>query len=206
MTEDAARRNEAVRRIRDSAALSEALAAQAGLIVAIADAIARAFREGRKVLLFGNGGSAADAEHIAGELAGKFTLYRDPLPAIALTANSSSLTAIANDFSYEEVFARQMRGLMAPGDVVIGLSTSGESANVLKAMAEARERGAVTVAFAGNRGPLLEAAQYVLSVPSSDTPRVQEVHMLAGHVICFLVETALFGGTPPAHQERKGAS
>ena len=186
--------------MRASAALCGALADQAGIIVEIADAMVRALRKGNKVLLLGNGGSAADAEHIAGELAGKFTLFREPLPAIALTTNTASLTAIANDFGYEDVFARQVRGLVARGDVVVGLSTSGESPNVIRAMDEAREHGAVTVAFTGSKGALRDRAQYVLSIPSSDTPRVQEAHMLAGHIICFLVETSLFGPGQRARQ------
>ncbi len=186
--------------MRASAALCGALADQAGIIVEIADAMVRALRKGNKVLLLGNGGSAADAEHIAGELAGKFTLFREPLPAIALTTNTASLTAIANDFGYENVFARQVRGLVARGDVVVGLSTSGESPNVIRAMDEAREHGAVTVAFTGSKGALRDRAQYVLSIPSSDTPRIQEAHMLAGHIVCSLVETSLFGPGQRARQ------
>jgi D-sedoheptulose 7-phosphate isomerase len=178
--------------IRESASLCAALAEQADAIVEIADQMTKAFRRGNKVLLFGNGGSAADAEHIACELSGKFTLFRDPLPAIALTTNTSSLTAIANDFGYEEVFSRQLRGLVAKGDMVIGLSTSGESPNVVRAIEQARRRGAVTVAFTGAAGSLRNIPQYVLSIPSTNTPRVQEAHMLAGHIICCLVETSLF--------------
>ncbi len=136
------------------------LAGQADTIVEIAEQMTKAFRQGKKVLLFGNGGSAADAEHIACELAGKFTLFRDPLPAVALTTNTSSLTAIGNDFGYEEVFARQLRGLVAKGDVVIGLSTSGASPNVIKAIEEANRQGAITVAFTGAKGKLKESAQH----------------------------------------------
>lgn len=181
------------RQIRESASLCVDMAGQAGTIIQIAEQMTRAFRQGKKVLLFGNGGSAADAEHIACELAGKFTLFRDPLPAIALTTNTSSLTAIGNDFGYEEVFARQLRGLVSKGDVVIGLSTSGASANVIRAIEEATQHGAVTVAFTGAKGKLKESAQHVLSIPSTDTPRIQEAHMLAGHIICGLVEKSLFG-------------
>ncbi len=182
--------------IRESASLCADLAEQDDVIVEIAEEITKAFRRGNKVLLFGNGGSAAEAEHIACELSGKFTLYRQPLPAISLTANTSCLTAIANDFGYEEVFARQMRGLLAKGDVVIGLSTSGESPNVVRAIGEAAQRGAVTVAFTGAGGSLKETAQYVLSIPSGNTPRIQEAHMVAGHIICHLVEVSLFGAKP----------
>ena len=179
--------------IRESASLCADLAGQADTIVQIAQQMSKAFRQGKKALLFGNGGSAADAEHIACELAGKFTLFRDPLPAIALTTNTSSLTAIGNDFGYEEVFARQLRGLVAKGDVVIGLSTSGASPNVIRAIEEANRQGAITVAFTGAKGKLRESAQHVLSIPSTDTPRIQEAHMLAGHIICGLVEKSLFG-------------
>jgi len=179
--------------IRESASLCANLAGQADTIVQIAEQMTKAFRQGKKALLFGNGGSAADAEHIACELAGKFTMFRDPLPAVALTTNTSSLTAIGNDFGYEEVFARQLRGLVSKGDVVIGLSTSGASANVIKAMEEANRHGAVTVAFTGAKGKLKKTAKHVLSIPSTDTPRIQEAHMLAGHIICGLVEESLFG-------------
>lgn len=186
--------------VRDSASLCGALSEQAEVVVQIADCLVKAFRRGNKVLLFGNGGSAADAEHIACELAGKFTLFRDPLPAIALTANTASLTAIGNDFGYEEVFARQLRGLVTKGDVAIGMSTSGTSPNVIRAMEEAKLQGAMTVALTGARGKLKESAQLVLSIPSSDTPRIQEVHMLAGHIICGLVERSLFGTAAPDSQ------
>jgi D-sedoheptulose 7-phosphate isomerase len=152
-----------------------------------------AFRRGNKVLLFGNGGSAADAEHIACELAGKFYLTREPLPAIALSANSAALTAIANDFGYHEVFSRQLRGLLDKGDVVIGISTSGSSTNVVSAIEEARKKGAITVALIGKEGKLRQIAEYVLGVPSTDTPRIQEAHITAGHIICYLVERSLFG-------------
>ena len=179
--------------IRESASLCANLAVQADTVVLVAEQMTKAFRQGKKVLLFGNGGSAADAEHIASELAGKFTLFRDPLPAIALTTNTSSLTAIGNDFGYEEVFARQLRGLVARGDVVIGLSTSGASPNVIRAIEEANRQGAITVAFTGAKGKLKESARHVLSIPSTNTPRIQEAHMLAGHIICGLVEKSLFG-------------
>ncbi len=179
--------------IEESIGLGRYLQSEIKLLVAIADVLCKAFRDGNKVLLFGNGGSAADAEHIAAELAGKFYLERQPLPAIALTTNSSCLTAIANDYGYERVFVRQLQGLVAKGDVVIGISTSGKSPNVLLAMEEAKCRGAITVGFTGEEGKLKEVADYVFSVPSKDTARVQEAHMTAGHIICYLVEQALFG-------------
>ncbi len=186
-----------VKQIEDSIALKRDLATQADIIIRIASQLTEAFRRGNKVLLFGNGGSAADAEHIACELAGKFYLRRDPLPAIALSANTSSLTAIANDFGYEEVFSRQLRGLLARGDVVVGISTSGSSPNVVAAIEEANRNGAITVAFTGEEGTLQQIAQYALSIPSTDTPRIQEAHITAGHIICYLVERNLFGTNQP---------
>lgn len=184
---------EVIEGIEDSISLKRHLQREAKTLVAIAKALVEAFRNGNKVLLFGNGGSAADAEHIACELAGKFYRNRDPLPAIPLTSNTASLTAIANDYGYEAVFVRQLQGLVKEGDVVIGISTSGSSTNVLLAMEEAKRRGAVTVALTGQGGRLKRLADYVLSVPSKDTPRIQEVHITAGHIICHLVEEDLFG-------------
>jgi D-sedoheptulose 7-phosphate isomerase len=188
------------KQIKESASLTSSLADQTAVIVQIADQMVEAFRRGNKVLLFGNGGSAADAEHIACELSGKFTLYRDPLPAIALTTNTSSLTAIANDFGYEEVFARQLRGLIAEGDMVIGMSTSGASPNVIKGIEEAHKHGAITVAFTGQEGKLKDVAQYALSISSNNTPRIQEAHMVAGHIVCCLVERSLFEAAPSLNQ------
>ncbi|RLC93219.1 MAG: phosphoheptose isomerase [Chloroflexi bacterium] len=184
---------EVVSHLQDSAALKTALIGQKDLIVQIANLLTEAFRKGNKVLLFGNGGSAADAQHIACELSGKFYRHRDPLPAIALTTNTSALTAIANDYDYAEVFSRQVRGLAREGDVAIGISTSGDSPNVIRGLQEARHCGAVTVAFSGQGGRLGEEADHVLSVPSTDTPRIQEAHITAGHIICYLVEKELFG-------------
>ena len=168
------------------------LLAEAKTLVAIADQFIQALRQGNKVILFGNGGSAADAQHIACELAGKLYRNREPLPAIALTTNTSSLTAIANDYGYESVFARQLKGLVAQGDIVVGISTSGDSPNVLLGIEEAKRCGAITIAFTGQTGRLRGLADYVLSVPSKDTPRIQETHITAGQIICYLVEEALF--------------
>jgi D-sedoheptulose 7-phosphate isomerase len=181
------------KQIEESIHLKKQLKRNARILETIANLLTQAFKNGHKVLLFGNGGSAADAQHLACELAGKFCRDRAPLPAIALTTNTSSLTAIANDYGYDVVFARQVRGLVTPGDVVIGISTSGDSPNVLLAIEEAKQHGAVTIAFTGEGGKLKEMADYVLSVPSSDTPRIQEAHITAGHIICYLVEEALFG-------------
>ena len=182
-----------VKQIEESMQLKESLRAEAKTLVAIADELVQALRRGNKVLLFGNGGSAADAQHIACELSGRFSRDREPLPAIALTTNTSSLTAIANDYGYEAVFARQLRGLVKKGDIVIGISTSGSSANVLLAIEEANRRGAVTVALTGQGGTLKELAHYVLPVSSTSTPRIQEAHITIGHIICHLVEEELFG-------------
>lgn len=181
-----------VKQIEDSIKLKKYLQQEAKNLVAMADLLVDAFRKGNKVLLFGNGGSAADAQHIACELAGKFYLDRAPLPAIALTTNTSALTAIGNDYSYEEVFVRQVKGLVKQGDIVIGISTSGNSPNVLRGIEGAKRFGATTIAFTGRRGRLKELADYVLSVPSVDTPRIQEAYITAGHIICYLVEQALF--------------
>ena len=181
------------KQIEESAELKKALTAQVDLLLKVADLMVQAFREGNKVILFGNGGSAADAQHIAAELTGKFYLDRDPLPAIALTTNTSSLTAMANDYGFETIFSRQVKGLVRKGDVVIGISTSGDSINIIRGIGEAKRCGAVTIAFTGDRGKLRGLADYVLSVPSQDTPRIQELHITAGHIICYLVEQALFG-------------
>jgi len=181
------------RQIEESIALKRTLIAQTDTILEIASQLVLAFRRGNKVLLFGNGGSASDAEHIAAELSGKLYLSRAPLPAIAITTNTACLTAISNDFDYWQVFSRQIRALVNKGDVAIGLSTSGESPNVLEAVEEAKRCDAITVAFTGSGGKLKEAADYVLAVPSTDTPRIQEAHILIGHVVCYLVEEVLFG-------------
>ena len=187
-----------VKQIEDNIKLKEYLQKEAKNLVAMAALLVDAFRKGNKVLLFGNGGSAADAQHIACELAGKFYLDRAPLPAIALTTNTSALTAIANDYSYEEIFSRQLKALVREGDIVIGISTSGNSPNVLHGIEEAKRLGAITVAFTGRGGELKKLADYVLAVPSVDTPRIQEVHITAGHIICYLVEQALFGNRKSA--------
>ena len=191
-----------VKQIEESVALKRSLIEQTDTILEIANQLIQCFQQGNKVLLFGNGGSAADAQHIAAELAGRYCLYRDPLPAIALTTNTSSLTAIGNDFGYQEVFARQLRGLARKGDVAIGISTSGNSTNVIAGIEEAKRCGLATVAFTGQGGKLKEIADHVLSVPSTDTPRIQEAHITAGHIVCYLVETSLFGEDPPPGNSR----
>ena len=185
--------DEIIKQIEDSIQLKRHLQREAKTLKILAEQIVQAFRRGNKVLLFGNGGSAADAQHIAAEFAGKFYLDREPLPALALTTNTSSLSAIANDHGFETIFAHQVRGLVKKGDVAIGISTSGTSPNVLLGIEEAKRCGAVTIAFTGQEGKLNDLADYVLSIPSKDTPRVQETHITAGHIICYLVEQMLFG-------------
>ena len=164
-------------------------------IVDIANVIIEAYKKGKKVVLFGNGGSAADAQHIAAELVGKYKMVRDPLPAIALTTNTSILTACANDYGYETVFAKQVQALVEQGDVVIGISTSGTSPNVLEGIKTAKKKGAIAIGFSGEEGSELgKVVDICLAVPSKDTPRIQESHITAGHIICFLVEKEIFGG------------
>lgn len=187
------KQDEIIKQLEDNIALQRYLQKQTKALTTIAELLIQAFRKGKRVFLFGNGGSAADAQHIACELAGKFSRDRAPLPAIALTTNTSSLSAIANDYGYNEVFARQVRGLVKKGDMVIGISTSGNSPNVLRGIEEAKRHNAITVAFTGQDGKLKDLADYALSVPSNNTARIQEVHITAGHIVCYLVEETLFG-------------
>lgn len=170
--------------VRDGLALETAACA--------ADAVTRSLRAGGKLILFGNGGSAADAMHLAAEFLGRFLLDRRPLPALALADNHSAVTAIGNDFGYADVFARQIAGLGRPGDVACGLSTSGGSPNVAAGLAAARAAGLVTVAMTGaHPGIVGEAAEIVIAIPSRATPRIQEAHLLLGHIICEAVEQAI---------------
>jgi D-sedoheptulose 7-phosphate isomerase len=163
------------------------------LLAEIARRIVASLRSGGKVLICGNGGSAADAQHLAAELVGKFYLVRAPLPAVSLTTNTSSITAVGNDFSFDDIFVKQMRGLGRTGDVAIGISTSGNSENVIRALDAAREDGLVTVAFTGQKGGRIgDHADLCLRIPSDDTPRIQEGHITAGHIVCELVEAAMF--------------
>lgn len=168
-----------------SETLTEATAEAAHLI-------AEALRKGQKVLICGNGGSAGDAQHFAGEMVGRFKYNRVALPVLALTTDSTVLTCIANDFSYEEVFSRQVEAFAQPGDVVIGISTSGRSPNVHRALEVAQERKATTIALVGgNGGPIADAADLPLVVPSAETARIQECHITLIHAICELVELEL---------------
>jgi D-sedoheptulose 7-phosphate isomerase len=163
-------------------------------IVRIADEMAAAYRRGGKVVLLGNGGSAADAQHLAGELVARLLRDRPALPALALTTNSSILTAEANDHGYERVFTRQVEALVAEVDVVIGLSTSGRSPSVIRAVEAAKAKGARTIGLSGGSGgELAEIADVCLVVPHSNSQRIQEAHITIGHALCDLVERDLFG-------------
>ncbi len=156
--------------------------------------IIEAYGSGKKLVLFGNGGSAADAQHIAAELVNKLKLERSALAALAFTTDTSILTSVANDYDYSRVFARQVEALVQEGDVVIGISTSGSSLNVIKGIEAAKEKGARTIGFTGKGGgELVQIADLTIEVPSSDTPRIQEAHITILHIICFLVEGELFG-------------
>ncbi len=162
-------------------------------LLAIAQAVEKTFRAGGKAMLAGNGGSAADAQHIAGEFLSRLRIDRNPLPAIALTTDSSVLTAIGNDYGYEQVFERQLRGLGRAGDVFIAISTSGKSPNVLAALRAAREIGITTIGFTGAAsGAMRPLCDIVLAAPSDDTPLIQQIHITAAHAICELVERNLF--------------
>ena len=159
----------------------------------VAVACTTAFSRGNKVLFCGNGGSAADAQHLAAEFSGRFYFDRPPLPSEALHVNTSFLTAVANDYSYDEVYARLLQGVGKKGDVLIGLSTSGNSKNIIRAFQIAREMGISTIALTGESGgDLKELSDFLINVPSRDTPRIQESHIMIGHAICEMVESALF--------------
>ncbi|GAC1579644.1 MAG: D-sedoheptulose 7-phosphate isomerase [Candidatus Elarobacter sp.] len=164
----------------------------AGEVAAIVAVLVDAFRKGNKVLWFGNGGSAADAQHLAAEFSGRFLRERRGLPSEALTVNTSAVTAIANDFGYEQLFARMVEAQAKPGDVVVGITTSGTSKNVVKGLQRAKEVGATTIAFSGNGGgPVSEIADLSLIGPDGYSAIVQEVHITMGHIICDLVEQEL---------------
>lgn len=182
--------------IKASIAVKERLLSSAEVVLAIAkvsEVVVEALDQGGKVLLFGNGGSAADAQHIAAEFVGRFAFNRPALPALALSVNTSCLTAIGNDYGFDLVFSRQIEALARKGDVAIGISTSGNSPNVLRAMSVARDLGLHTVALAGcTGGQLKDTVDHCICVPSNETPRIQECHILIGHIISELVERTLF--------------
>lgn len=155
--------------------------------------ITTAFKNGNKVLFAGNGGSAADAQHLAAEFSGRFYTDREALPAEALHVNTSYMTAVANDYSYDVVYSRMIQGIGKKGDVLVGLSTSGNSGNIIKAFETARQKGMTTIGFTGaSGGKMKEHSDYLLNIPSTDTPRIQESHILLGHILCQLVEEQIF--------------
>jgi len=184
--------------LREGASVKLAMASDAALASAVVEAalmIAGSLRSGGKLVAFGNGGSAADAQHIACELVGRYMRERGPLPAIALTTNTSCLTAIGNDYSFDEVFSRQVRALARPGDVAMGISTSGRSRNVILGLRAAREVGARTVGLTGGgegASELCSESDVCIRVPSTLTPRIQEAHIAVGHIIAEIVEGELF--------------
>ncbi|HCI79333.1 MAG TPA: phosphoheptose isomerase [Ktedonobacter sp.] len=181
-------------RIAESIEVHQLLLQHTEVCAEVAESIIGAFRTGNKVLLFGNGGSAADAQHIAAELVGRFYMDRPALPAQALTVNASTLTAIGNDYTYAQIFSRQIEAFGVAGDVAIGISTSGNSQNVVEGLRAANRKGMVTVGFTGEHGGQLKSeADYCICVPTGDTPRIQEAHILIGHIVCELVERAIFG-------------
>ncbi len=156
--------------------------------------ITNAFQTGHKVLFCGNGGSAADAQHLAAEFSGRFYKDRKALPSEALHCNTSYLTAVANDYSYDVIYSRLIEGVCVQGDVLVGLSTSGNSKNILNAFATAKGMGVITIGMTGaGGGKMKDAGDYLINVPSSDTPRIQESHIMIGHIICELVEANIFG-------------
>lgn len=182
-----------LKEIQDSVRTKEKLAKDClAEILMLADVITASLLNGGKVVFFGNGGSAADAQHLAAEFVGKFGIDRGPLRGVALTTNTSVLTAIGNDFGFDEVFSRQVVAHVDAGDIVVGISTSGRSKNVIKGIQEARKRGAKTVAFTGSSGgELASLCDYQVKAPSANTQRIQECHIMVGHILCGLVEASL---------------
>lgn len=182
-------------RIRSSLLVQQALLDDPDLVRSVrevAGVVAQALGDGHKLLVFGNGGSAADAQHIVAELVGRYLSERRALPAIALTVDTSILTSVANDLSFDHVFARQIEALGAPQDVALAISTSGNSPNVLLGIASARRRGLTTVGLTGRTGgKLRDAVDHCIAVPSDETPRIQESHILIGHILCEIVERGL---------------
>lgn len=182
--------------LRDTQQVLQAMAKDSALqekVKQAAEVCIQCLRDGGKILLAGNGGSAADAQHIAGEFVSRFAFDRPGLPAIALTTDTSILTAIGNDYGYDKLFARQVQAHGKPGDVFIGYTTSGQSPNVLLALEEARNHGLITIGLTGNRGGSIgKLCDHLLEVPHADTPRIQEGHAVLGHILCGLVERAIF--------------
>ena len=185
-----------IRSIEQSINTKQAILHNAELIErieAVADVMVKALREGKRILWCGNGGSAADAQHLAAELSGRFYYDRPPLNSEAMHCNTSYLTAVANDYGYDLIYSRMIDGACKPGDVLVGISTSGNSVNICNAFRKAKELGVITVAMTGETGgKMKEMAAYLLNVPSTDTPRIQESHIMLGHIICEIVEAKMF--------------
>lgn len=180
-------------RIREDIRVKEQLQQDAEVLEKMAAVVVDCIRGGGKVIFFGNGGSAADAQHLAAELSGRFYLDRPALPALSLSTNSSTLTAIGNDYGFDHIFARQLPGVGARGDVAVAISTSGNSPNVIEAVRLAKRIGMITLGWTGRSGgALAELADLTLRVDSTESPRIQEAHILAGHIICEIVEARLF--------------
>lgn len=186
-----------ISQIEKSIEIKKAIHASPEFIVqiqTIAKVIIEAYKQGNKTLIAGNGGSAADAQHLAGELVSRFYFDRPGLPSIALTTDTSILTAIGNDYGYDQLFARQIEANGAKGDVFIGISTSGNSKNIIEALKTCKKKGITTVGFTGASGGEMAAlCSYCFKVPSTETPRIQETHIVVGHIICSIVEEAMFG-------------
>ncbi|MFW9936248.1 MAG: SIS domain-containing protein [Candidatus Thorarchaeota archaeon] len=184
---------EIIRIIDETIKVKQNLKELVPLIKKISEEVINAYKKKKKVILFGNGGSAADAQHIAAEFVGKFYKNRDSLPSLAFHTNTSVVTAIANDFGYDYIFERQVSAFVEQGDIVIGISTSGNSPNVINGLIKAKDMGALTIGFTGKKENKIEKiVDYCLKIPSDDTPRIQEGHITIGHIICFLVEKELF--------------
>lgn len=185
-----------IRSIEQSINTKQAILHNAELIErieAVADVMVKALRDGKRILWCGNGGSAADAQHLAAELSGRFYYDRPPLNSEAMHCNTSYLTAVANDYGYDLIYSRMIDGACKPGDVLVGISTSGNSVNICNAFRKAKELGVITVAMTGETGgKMKEMADYLLNVPSTDTPRIQESHIMLGHIICEIVEAKMF--------------
>jgi D-sedoheptulose 7-phosphate isomerase len=183
--------------IKDSIQVKQQLLEDENLvkqIQTVTEVITKAFQNGNAVYFAGNGGSAADAQHLAAEFSGRFYKDRKALPSDALHCNSSYITAVSNDYSYDVIYARLLEGLAKPGDVLVGISTSGNAANIVKAFEMAKTIGVITIGFTGQKGGLIkDLGDYLINVPSNTTPRIQESHILVGHIICELVEINIFG-------------
>ena len=181
--------------IQSSIAVKQSVLNDTALLNTVAQVVEKctlALNSGNKILIAGNGGSAADAQHIAAEFVSRFFYDRPGLPAMALTTDTSILTAIGNDYGYDKVFSRQIQAMGNPGDIFIGITTSGNSVNVIKAIEEAKNKGLFTVGLCGNKGSIIELAEVCLPVPNAVTPYIQECHIMLGHIICAMIEKNIF--------------